>query len=355
MSTTPKASHGRFFEDFRLGESFDHPVPRTVGAADAALYLAVTGSRFPLHCAEPVARALGLPGIPLDDLLVFNLVFGRSVVDVSQNAVATLGYADCRFGVPVLPGDTLTARSTVIGLRESSNRRTGTVYVRTAGRNQRGEAVLDYARWVLVKKREAAAPAPETVVPALPESVPPGEIGVPAGLDAARYETGWSGSAALWEDYELGERIDHVEGVTLEESCHMAATRLYQNGAPLHFNQHSERRSRFGRRVVYGGHVISLARALSANGLGNALRVAAIHGGRHAAPSFAGDTLYAWSEVLARDALPGRRDLGLLRLRTVALKNQDASAFTLGALDGPLDPAVVLVLDYSVLMPRRAA
>jgi 2-methylfumaryl-CoA hydratase len=355
MSAIAKASQGRFFEDFRMGDSFAHPMPRTVGAADAALYLAFTGSRFPLHCAEPVARALGLPGIPLDDVLVFNLVFGRSVIDVSQNAVATLGYADCRFGVAVLPGDTLTARSTVIGLRESSNRRTGTVYVRTSGSNQRGETVLDYARWVLLKKRDEASPAPEPVVPPLPESVPAAGIAVPAGLDGARYDVGWSGSPALWEDYAVGERIDHVEGVTLEESCHMAATRLYQNGARLHFNQHSERRSRFGRRVVYGGHVISLARALSANGLGNALRLAAIHGGRHAAPSFAGDTLYAWSEVLAKDEVPGRRDLGLLRLRTVALKNQEASAFTLADAAGALDPAVVLSLDYSVLVPRRAA
>jgi 2-methylfumaryl-CoA hydratase len=354
MSATAKAGTGRFFEDFRVGQSFEHPLPRTVGAADAALYLAITGSRFPLNCAEPVARALGLPGCPLDDMLVFNLVFGRSVIDVSWNGVATLGYADCRFGVPVLPGDTLAARSRVIGLRESSNRRTGTVYVRTTGFNQRDETVLDYARWVLVKKRDEASPAPEAVLPALPDSVPAAATAVPAGLDASRYDTGWSGAPALWEDYAVGERIDHLEGVTLEESDHMMATRLYQNGARLHFNQQSERRSRFGRRVVYGGHVITLARALSVNGLGNGLRLTAIHGGRHAAPSFAGDTLYAWSEVLAKDALAGRRDLGLLRLRTVALKNQEASAFTLADAAGALDPAVVLTLDYSVLMPRRA-
>lgn len=354
-SRMAKAGPGRFFEEFRVGESFDHPVPRTVGAADAALYLAFTGSRFPLHCAEPVARALGLPGTPLDDVLVFNLVFGRSVVDVSRNGVATLGYADCRFGVPVLAGDTLAARSTVIGLRESSNRRTGTVYVRTTGTNQRGETVLDYARWVLVRKRDEASAAPPPVVPPLPDCVPAAAVTVPAGLDASRYDTAWSGSPALWEDYAVGERIDHVEGVTLEESCHMSATRLYQNDARLHFNQHSERHSRFGRRVVYGGHVISLARALSVNGLGNALRLAAIHGGRHAAPTFAGDTLYAWSEVLAADPVPGRRDLGLLRLRTVALKNHEAGAFTLADAAGALDPAVVLSLDYSVLMPRRAA
>ncbi len=130
----------------------------------------------------------------------------------------------------------------------------------------------------------------------------------------------------------------------------MMATRLYQNSARIHFNQHAERHSRLGRRVVYGGHVISLARALSADGLANALKLVAIHGGRHAAPTFAGDTIYAWSEVLEKTALPGRRDLGLLRLRTIALKNQEPTG---RALEDAA--ATVLELDYSVLMPRRAS
>ena len=169
MST--KASAGRFFEDFRLGEEIRHAVPRTVGEGDAAVYLALTGARFPLHCAEPVARSLGLKATPLDDVLVFNLVFGRTVADLSQNALANLGYAEGRFGVPVYPGDTIAARSTVIGLRESSSRRTGTVYVRSIGENQRGEMVLDYVRWVLLPKRDAASPAPEPAVPSLAAAV----------------------------------------------------------------------------------------------------------------------------------------------------------------------------------------
>ena len=85
-----------------------------------------------------------------------------------------------------------------------------------------------------------------------------------------------------------------MDGMTIEESEHMMATRLYQNTARVHFNQHAEKEGRFGRRIVYGGHVISLARSLSFNGLANAIRVAAINGGRHVAPTFAGDTVYAW-------------------------------------------------------------
>src|SRR3989304_880298 len=77
--------------------------------------------------------------------------------------------------------------------------------------------------------------------------------------------------------------------------CCASATRLYQNPARVHFNRQTAAADRFGRRIVYGGHVISLARALSFNGLANAFRIAAINGGRHPAPVVAGDTGYAWS------------------------------------------------------------
>jgi 2-methylfumaryl-CoA hydratase len=141
--------------------------------------------------------------------------------------------------------------------------------------------------------------------------------------------------------------------VTIEEAEHQMATRLYQNTARVHFNLHAAKDSRFGRRIVYGGHIISLARALSFNGLANAFRLAAINGGRHVAPSFAGDTIYAWSEVLGKFHLPGRMDLGALRLRTVATKDRACADFPYQGPDGKPDPSVVLDLDYTVLMPRR--
>ena len=223
--------------------------------------------------------------------------------------------------------------------------------MRSRGFNQRGEAVVDYRRWVMVRKRDPAAPARAPVVPELPESVPVEALFVPPGLDAAPYDRALAGSRFLWDDYAVGERIDHVDGVTIEEAEHAMATRLYQNTARVHFNQHTEKAGRFGRRLIYGGHVISLARALSFNGLGNAFRVAALNGGRHVAPCFAGDTIYAWSEVLAKEALPGRRDLGALRVRTVAAKDRPCADFP-DRRDDKYDPAVVLDLDYTVLMPR---
>ena len=348
-----KSSAGNFFEDFSLGQEIRHATPRTLTEGDAALYIGLTGSRFPLHCSAEAARAAGFPAAPLDDVLVFHTVFGKTVADISLNAVANLGYAEGRFLGPVYAGDTLSARSEVIGLRETSNGKSGVVWVRTTGRNQRGEAVLEYVRWVMVRKRDEAAPAPEPVVPDLAPAVAPQALHIAEGFDPKGYDLAASGSDHLWDDYRPGERIDHGEGATIEEAEHMLATRLYQNNAKPHFDLHAAQGTRFGRRLVYGGHIISLARALSFNGLANAYAVAAINAGTHANPVFAGDTIYAWSEVLERIDAPGRADVGALRLRTVALKDRPAAEFTYRDAEGKHDPAVVLDLDYTVLMPRR--
>lgn len=348
-----KTNAGNFFEDFRVGQRIVHATPRTVTEGDVALYAAIYGGRFALNSSAAFAAAVGLPRAPVDDLLAFNLVFGKTVPDVSLNAVANLGYAAGRFGVPLYCGDTVSATSAVIGLKPNKDGQTGVVYVHSTGVNQRGEMVVDYCRWVMVRKKSPAAVAPEPAVPDLPQAVDPAQLAVPPGLRLDAYDTALAGGPHLWDDYEAGEKIDHVDGMTIEESEHMIATRLYQNTARVHFNQHAEKEGRFKRRIVYGGHVISLARALSFNGLANAFRVAAINGGRHVAPAFAGDTIYAWTEVLDKLRLPGRDDLGALRLRTVAAKDRACADFPYKNADGQYDPAVVLDLDYEVLMPRR--
>lgn len=342
-----KTGTGNFFEDFHVGRAFVHATPRTLTEGDVALNVALYGSRLAVNSSSLFASRIGLPDAPIDDVFVFNVVFGKTVPDISLNAIANLGYAEGTFGVPVYPGDTISATSTVIGLKENSNRKTGIVYVRTAGTNQNGEPVLDYVRWVMVRKKDEAAPAPAETVPALKDAVAPGDIRVPDGLDLAGYDCALAGSDARWDDYEKGERIDHVDGMTVEEAEHTMATRLYQNTARVHFNLHAEKDGRFGRRIVYGGHVIALARAISFNGLQNAFRVAAINGGRHVNPTFAGDTIYAWTEVLDKAPCPGRADVGLLRLRTVATKDRPCADFP-----GGTDPATVLDFDYWALLPR---
>ncbi|NWF81928.1 MAG: MaoC family dehydratase [Chloroflexi bacterium] len=348
-----KTTRGNFFEDFALGQELVHATPRTVTEGDVALYTALYGPRFAVSSSTPFAASLGLPRAPLDSLLVFHIVFGKTVPDISLNAIANLGYAAGRFGQPVYPGDTLTTTSTVIGLRQNKDGKTGVVYVRSVGTNQRDEMVVEYVRWVMVRKASPETPAPAPVVPELPEAVAAEHLVVPYRIEPGRYDAARAGSPFLWDDYEPGERIDHVDGMTIEEAEHMLATRLYQNTARVHFNQHIEREGRFGRRIIYGGHIISLARAISFNGLANALSIAAINGGRHTNPTFAGDTVYAWSTILARMELPGRDDIGALRVRTVATKDRSCADFPDKAADGSYDPAVVLDFDYTVLMPRR--
>ncbi len=339
-----KTNQGRFFEDYRLGEVIRHAVPRTIKMGERALYHALYPARHALHSSDQFAQACGLPFSPLDDLVCFHTVFGKTVPDISLNAVANLGYAEGRFVTPLWPGDTITASSEVIGLKQNSNGKSGVVWVRTTGVNQHGEVLLSYVRWVMVRKRNLEAPAPETVVPELAAAVAPGDLVVPAGLDFSGYDFALAGAPHRWGDYAVGEVIDHVDGVTIEEAEHMLATRLWQNTAKVHFDAtHRED----GRRLIYGGHVISLARALSFNGLANAQIIAAINAGSHANPCFAGDTVRAWSEVLDR-AETGAPGVGALRLRLVATRG---AAGALKGDDGRYLPDVLLDLDYWTLVP----
>jgi 2-methylfumaryl-CoA hydratase len=346
-----KTFTGNFFEDFRIGQVLRHATPRTISEGDVALYTALYGARFALSSSDEFARSIGLPRAPIDDLLAFHMVFGKTVPDVSLNAVANLGYANGKFGVPVYPGDTVTTTSTVTGLKQNSNGKTGVVYVNSVGKNQRGQVVLDYSRWVMVNKRDESRPAPEAVVPNLPATVPAEQLSLPESLRLENYDFVLGGDKFTWNDYQVGEQIDHVDGMTIEEAEHQLATRLYQNTAKVHFDQYAANQGRFKRRLVYGGHIISLARCLSFNGLANAFRVLAINAGSHANPSFAGDTIYAYSEVLEKLELPGRSDVGALRVRLVATKNHPAADFPYKK-EGKYDDAVVLDLDYTLALPR---
>lgn len=341
-----KTTEGNYFEDFTVGQEILHATPRTVTEGDATLYLALTGSRFAVHCSATMARMAGLPRPPLDDLLTFHLAFGRSVPDVSRNAIANLGYADGRFGALLYPGDTITASSQVIGVKENSSGTSGTVYVRTRAVKDDGREVLNFVRWVMVAKRDPGSPPPEAVVPALPDHVAPEQLAVPPGLRPRHFDRVLSGSLHRFDSYEVGERIDHVDGMTIDEAEHRLATRLYQNPARVHFDARLAREGRFRRCLVYGGHVLSIARALSFNGLANVLHVVAINGGTHANPVFAGDTIYAWSEVQGKADLPQHPDLGALRLRLVATKDRPCADFPDKDAAGSYPPEVVLDFDY---------
>ncbi|MDP9238322.1 MAG: MaoC family dehydratase [Chloroflexota bacterium] len=347
---------GNFFEDLSPHQRLINPVPRTITPGDVALYIALTGDRNPTRCSDEFARTLGFERAPVADMLVFHIVFGRTVGEISLNSPGNLGYADLRFIRPVFTGDTLRAETETLGWRETSKGDTGVVWVRTIGFNQRGERVLEFYRWVMLNKREPSIPTGADDAPEMPAEASLASVSFPS---ISKYDASATGGDRFWEDYDAGERILHPQGMTIEEAEHQLATRLYQNTARVHFNQHQQQSSRHGRRMVYGGHIISVAHALSFDGLENVLGMAAWNGGSHTAPTFAGDTLFAWTDVLDRIDV-GRDDIGALRLRLVALKNADPSREEIplraAGDDGRerYDPRVVLDLDYVALMPRRS-
>lgn len=351
---TVKVRTGNFFEDFRIGAVFRHAAPRTLTEGDRSLHFGLTGSRWAIGSAETTATALGLPRRPLDDILVFNVVFGKTVTDVSLQARGNLGYADVRFLAPVYAGDTVSVESEVIGLKENSNGQSGVVYVRSVARNQHGETVLSYVRWVMINKREPGVPCPINEIPDLPESVAADDLNVSRYGPKVREIPALTGSEWLWDDYAIGERLNHPMGGTIYHSDQTIASRLYQNNARGHFDSVMMG----GKPLVYGGHIISLCLAAAYDGLENALSVLAINGGAHVAPTFGDDTLRCASVVTGKIDL-GSPHVGALRLRTVAAKNSFESAEI--PFDTPENgkvkytPGVVLDLDYTIAIPRRAA
>lgn len=346
-----KINFGNFFEDFSIGQKIIHPLPRTISDGDVSLYIAFTGSRFALHSSDVVAKEMGYAKKPIDDMLMFHLTFGKSVQDVSLNAIANLGYAEMSFPNPVYVGDTVSMTSTVIGLKENSNGKSGVVYVHSIGVKQNGDEVLNFKRWVMVHKKDKETTSGINEVPTFSKTTPIADIiNIPT---IKTVNTDSSGGKYFFEDYETGERLNHPEGITVDNSDHTLATKLYQNNAKVHFNDHMMKSTPMGQRLMYGGIIISMARAISFNGLQNAQWVYAINSGAHANPTYAGDTIYAYTEVIETIEV-NREDIGLLRLRTVGIKNQTSKE-----IENPKDkegkylPNVVLDLDYTVVIPKK--
>ena len=345
---------GNFFEDFSMGQKISHATPRTITLGDCSLYTALYGSRYALHSSNEFAKQLSLKESPVDDFLLFNIAFGKTVPDISLNAIANLGYAECKFLKPAYPGDTITSHSEVIGLKENSNGDNGVVYVHSTGLNQKNEAVIDYKRWVMVRKKNKSLPKIESVIPKLNSEVTKEEviaISKDYQFEMKNYDFTAAGSDLVFEDYKIDEKINHIDGITVEEAEHMMATKLYQNNAKVHFNHFVEKGGRFGKRIVYGGHVISLTRSISFNGLSNAFKIIAINGGTHASPCFAGKTVFAWSKIIEKVDVSDT--LGALRIRTNGLGDAQPYQFQHQDQNGKFNSDVLLSLDYWALVPKK--
>jgi 2-methylfumaryl-CoA hydratase len=313
-----RRTKGNFLEDFRPGQVFRHKGGRTLTEGLIAPFTDVSFTANPLHKNRELARLYGYPDLPVPPGLVMAVAFSQTVEDVSENARANLEYADVCFGATVYPGDTLETHSRVLGVRASRSRPDlGVVHVQSVARKQTGAVVLAYERKVQVFKRDVAAPLHEGEVAA--ESIevelelPPYDARAPYAQRAYL-----SSPDTYFEDLTPGDRIEHSRGRTVGPE-HVFLTGMLDNTAQVHCNQalidREPERYLGGRLVIYGGIPFALCLGLSSpdvadNSLGD-VRYAT---GRHTAPLFAGETVFASTEIVARRDYPARPDLGIVQV-----------------------------------------
>lgn len=158
MTRTEHDWQGRFLEDFEEGVTYEHAGGRTIDGTDNAWFTLLTNNNNEVHYNSDYAEG-GLYGRRLvNSCLTLAVVTGLSVAGISRNAAANLGWDAVKLPAPVFEGDTLRARSTVLGVRRSRSRPdTGVVTVHTEGYRQDGTVVIEFERTVLVYSRDAAA------------------------------------------------------------------------------------------------------------------------------------------------------------------------------------------------------
>ena len=313
---TIRKQHGHYLEDFEPGALLRHKGGKTVTDGLFALFTDFSFSPNPLAKNVRYAQAYGYRGLVLPPGLVMAVVFSQSVEDISENARANLEYIDMRFGVPVCVGDTLEAETLILSVKPSSkNPNLGVVHVQTTGRNQDGDVVLTFQRKVQVWKKDPGARVDD-------REVAPREIACTfeaPPYDAARdYRSlaHFSSPDTYFEDFTPGTIFEHVRGRVITTD-HIMLTGILDNTSQVHCNQWmiDQDPERFvgGQLIVFGGLPFQLCLGLaSADVADNSLGDVRYATGRHTAPSFAGDTVFAATEIRAARECPGRSDLGIL-------------------------------------------
>ena len=151
---TYRESFGRYYEDFVIGDKYEHRPGRTITESDNTWFTLLTMNTHPLHFDQEYGKASEFGRCVVASPLTLALIVGMSVSDVSQKTIANLGWKEIKLPAPVFVGDTLYGESEVLGKRESKSRPTaGIVTVRTLGRNQDGTIVCDFERSMLIPKQ----------------------------------------------------------------------------------------------------------------------------------------------------------------------------------------------------------
>lgn len=309
---------GNFLEDFRLGQVFRHKGGRTVTEGLTAHFTDFSFTANPLHKNLRYARAYGYEALPIPPGLVMAVAFSQTVEDISENARANLEYIDMRFGAPVFVGDTIETETTVLGVKSSASRpELGVVHVQSIARKQSGEIVLAYQRKVQVFRHEPDAALDLGDVPAAQVDV---SLELPAYDPNAGYAelAHLSNSDTYFEDFKPGDTIEHSRGRVMTDE-HIFLTGMLDNTSQVHCNQTMIDRepSRYlgGKLVVFGGIPFTLCLGLSSPDISdNSLGDIVYTTGRHTAPIFSGDTVFASTEIVAKADIAGRPDLGRLEV-----------------------------------------
>lgn len=308
---------GNFLEDFRVGSLLRHKVGKTLTEGLFNAFTEFSMTTNPLSKNKRYAERYGFRGMVAPPGLVMAIVFSQSVEDISENARANLEYIDMRFGAPVYVGDTIEVDSLVLGVRPSKSQSSlGVVHVQTTGRNQNGETVLTYERKVQVWKGSEEAEVETSSSDTVPRV--PCELWLPAYERKANYaELAHLTSAdTYFEDFTTGDTIEHWRGRIVTDE-HVALTAMLDNTSQVHCNQHmiDQDPDRYlgGQLIVFGGIPFNLCLGLSCPDIAdNALGDIVYTTGRHTAPIFAGDTVFASTEIREKRDLAGRPDLGVV-------------------------------------------
>jgi 2-methylfumaryl-CoA hydratase len=319
---------GNFLEDFRPGQVFRHKGGKTLTEGLFTTFTEFAMTSNPLAKNARYARAYGFEGLTVPPGLVMLVAFSQTVEDISENARANLEYIDMRFGAPVYVGDTLEVETKVLNVRPSSSRpNLGIVHVQSIARKNLGApdeaVVMTWQRKVQVYKRDDDA------------ELHPGEVApddVPCDLWLPAYEAGTDYKSlahltspdSYFEDFEVGTRIEHSRGRTMT-SEHIHLTAVLDNTSQVHCNQYmidlNPKQYVGGQLIIFGGIPFVLCLGLSSPDVGdNALGDVVYPTGRHTAPLFAGDTVFAATEILGKRDFDGRPDLGLLEARLLGHK-----------------------------------
>jgi len=347
---------GNFLEDFVPGQVFRHKGGKTVTEGLFSTFTEFSMTTNPLAKNARYARAYGFDGLVCPPGLVMLVAFSQTVEDVSENARANLEYIDMRFGAPVYLGDTIEVETKVLGVTSSKSRPSlGVVHVQSTARKNLGAAdagvVLTWQRKVQVWKRDPAAELHAGQVE--PDAIAC-ELWLPPYDRARDYNAlaHLSNADTYFEDFEPGTRIEHSRGRTMT-SEHIHLTAVLDNTSQVHCNQHlidlDPEQYVGGELIIFGGIPFVLCLGLSCPNVGdNALADLIYATGRHTAPLFAGDTVFAATEILGKRDHPTREDVGILDTRLLGQKFAKAKPG-----EAP-KPVPIFELERSLVVKRRS-